>query len=111
MNLYIGKTALDLTRSTTPDDLRTEAYWWCNADGNRGTKVTYAGDAHGIHRWQVVGQECEMWLRSKPKPMSSDDQERIERSMRWYMERNHEQMIDERTNRVFSYQDYEAAKQ
>ena len=89
----IGKTALDLTKSDTPPDIRAEAHWFVRADGNRGQRLTYAGERNGIHVWQVNSM-TQMFLRSKPAHMSDEDTARLNRTMAWYQERQHKQMID-----------------
>jgi hypothetical protein len=90
---FIGKTALDLTKSDTPADIRAEAYWFVRADGNMGQRLTYAGEQNGIHIWQV-NSNTQMFLRSKPAHMSEEDTAKLNRTMAWYNERQHEQMID-----------------
>lgn len=107
MNI-IGKSALELTRSETPDEIRAEAFWWTRADGTRGTRIYYDGEEHGIHWWRA-GQS-RFHLRSRPKLMDDYDVQKLEQWMSRYYEQQHEQMVDDRTDNVFSYQDYEVTR-
>jgi len=88
----IGKTALALTASDTPPDIRSEAHWWANADGNRGTKIEYDGEENGIHWWK--SGRCRMMLKSKPPHLTPEDVQRLEWRMKQYYERERERMIE-----------------
>lgn len=88
---YTGRSALDLARDNTPADLRAEAYWLVWADGRRGTDIVYDGERDGIHWWLLGGSQA--YLKSKPKPMSEEDHERLEASLRVYYARERERML------------------
>lgn len=90
---FIGRTALDLTKSDVPADLRAEAYWWVGADGNRGQRIYYVGEKHGIHAWQT-DPDTQFYLRSKPRGMDAESEKQLNHWMRRYNERQHEQMVD-----------------
>lgn len=105
---FIGKSALELTKASTPKPLRSEAFWWTRADGNRGTRIWYSGEEHGIHWWQSNSTN-KFSLRSLPPEMDEYDEQRLEQMMRVYYEREREEMIDARRTGFFSYSDYEVA--
>lgn len=102
----IGHTAFDLAREHIPADLRAEAWWWVRADGTHGKKVHYVGEEHGIHHW-LLGTD-KVYLKSKPKSMSNEDVEKLEKAMRWYYERERERMVDD--ERFVMYSDMELGK-
>lgn len=90
--MLIGKSALDLYRDKTPDDIRREALFWIQADGSRGSQVFYSGVENGMHHWQTVDGH-KMRLRSTPTPMSRDDEERMNASLRGYFAMERERML------------------
>lgn len=110
MSQYEGKSAYDLARETTPEDIRREAYWWVRGDGHYGTQTFYAGLCHGMHSWRHLSQDDVVVIKDVGADLTNEEVARMESAMKRYNEREHEQMVDSRTNNAFSYQDYEVAR-
>jgi len=91
---HSGSTALDVIRELTPIQLKQEALWWAHTDGNRGTTVTYLGMEHGLCIWEA-SDGTRMRLKSKPAPLSREENERIEEACRVWLQRSWEEQVSQ----------------
>lgn len=91
---HTGQKALDLALEIVPLALKEEARWWVQTSAKMGTDIIYLGKIDGMCIWSLPDGSRSR-LKSKPPPLSREENEKIERECRWYQAGQYEMMIDQ----------------